>query len=270
MLTRAALRTYDQAFKEDTLAKLRGALCALLLLLVPGVGQAQAPTSPELEEGLRLLRDMEDARALEALGRALERARTDAGLRARIYLTMGIAHGNLLKRQAATEAFVNALRADPSITLPPRTSPKIEALFRRARLEVEQPATGADESTPPPVAPAPPPARQPSFLRRHLPAIAVMGVAGGALVTGIVLGALSRSAADKAADIELTFDEASAHHDRAKRRALGANITFGIAGAAAVASGVLFYLSYRSERRGTTAALVPGPDGAALLLEGRF
>lgn len=252
------------------MAKVHGALCALLLLLAPGVGQAQGPpTSPELEEGLRLLRDMEDARALEALGLALERAGTDDRLRARIYLTMGIAHGNLLRRQAATEAFVNALRADPTITLPPRTSPKIEALFRRAREEVEQPAPAAVEPAPPPAPPAPAPPRRPSFLRRHLPAIAVMGVAGGALVTGIVLGALSRSAANKAADIELTYDEAAAHHDTAKRRALGANVTFGIAGAAAVASGVLFYLSYRSERR-AAAALIPGPDGAALLLEGRF
>jgi tetratricopeptide (TPR) repeat protein len=253
------------------LAKLRGVLCALLLLLVPGAGRAQAPpTSPELEEGLRLLRDMEDARALEAFGRALERAGADERLKARIYLNMGIAHGNLLKRQAATEAFVKALRADPSITLPPRTSPKIEALFRRARQEVQQPAPPTGEETKPPTAaPAPPPPRRPSFLRRHLPAIAVMGVAGGTLVTGIVLGALSRSAADRAADIKLTYDEATGYHDKATRRALGANITFGIAGAAAVASGVLFYLSYRSERR-AAAALVPGPDGAALLLEGRF
>ena len=255
------------------MAKLRGVLCALLLLLVPGTGQAQAPpTSPGLEEGLRLLRDMEDARALEALGRALERAGADERLKARIYLNMGIAHGNLLKRQAATEAFVKALRADPSITLPPRTSPKIEALFRRARHEVEgaRPAAGAGETEPVAVTPPPPPPpREPSFTRRHLPALAVLGVAGGALITGIVLGALSRSAADRAADIELTYDEATDYHDQAKQRALGANITFGIAGAAAVASGVLFYLSYRSERR-AAAALVPGPDGAALLLEGRF
>ena len=51
-----------------------------------------------------------------------------------------------------------------------------------------------------------------------------------------------------------------------ERKALGANICFGIAGAAAVTSAVLFYVGWRRAHRRTSgaAALVPAESGAVL------
>lgn len=242
------------------------AAAALLLLVLPD----RAGANPHLAEGLRLLNEMEDTRALAALKRALDWPDNTPKLRAEIYLNIGIAHGNLLHRNAASESFRRALEQDPSITLPDRTSPKIKDLFQRVRAELQQqrsrppaPPTAEPGPQPPPLPPATP-ASSP-----YLPAWIVAGVAGGSLVTAIVLGALSKSSSNNAEDISLTYDEAKAHHDKATRRALGANIMFGVAGAAAITSGVLFYLGYRGkEKARTRVSVAAGPTGVLLRLQG--
>jgi tetratricopeptide (TPR) repeat protein len=236
------------------------------LLALPG----RAGANPHLAEGLRLLNEMEDARAIAALRRALDWPQNTPGLRAKIYLNIGIAHGNLLNREAASESFRRALAQDPSITPPERTSPKIKDLFQRVRAELKQrrskppPPPAEPGPQPPPPPPAPTPARS-----SYLPAWIAAGAAGGSLVTAIVLGALSRSAANNAEDISLTYDEAKAYHDKATHRALGANIMFGVAGAAAIASGVLFYLGYRNkEKARARVSLAADPTGVLLRVHG--
>jgi len=249
------------------------AICAAVLLLLAAPPARGAPTNSDFEEGVKLLKDMEDSRALEAFNQALQAPNLDRGLRARIHLHMGIAYGNLLNRAAATQSFRKALTDEPGIALPASTSPKIGKLFEQARLELQEEGHG---TTPPPPPPPPPPEDAPppggSGLERYVAALTVMGVAVAAGATGIALGALSRSAASTAADTSLTYGEAKAEHDAARQRALGANILFGITGAAAVTSGVLFYFAHRKgqQERATSAAILPGPSGVVLQLEGRY
>jgi tetratricopeptide (TPR) repeat protein len=224
--------------------------------------------NPELARGIKLLKNMEDAQAIEAFKKALNWADNTSKIRGQIYIHLGIAQSNQLKRDPAIESFRRALVEDPEIDLPERTSPKIRELFDRARVEIEKERTPLKPPTtapvkPPVAQPAPPPApQQPSLFRRYRSAWIALGVAVGAASTGLALGVLSRRDEDKAADDSLTYDEAKKHHDRAKNRALGANIMFGLAGAGAVATGVLFYLGSRSgERPRTTAAFAPSQGG---------
>jgi len=90
-----------------------------------------------------------------------------------------------------------------------------------------------------------------------------LAVATGA--TGLGLGLSARSENDAAGDLKLTYSQAQEHHDAAASRALGANICFGVAGALAITSGVLFYVGRKSEKATTSAAVVPLPQGGAVL-----
>ena len=125
---------------------------------------------------------------------------------------------------------------------------------------------------PVPVARVAPPAPSPFTQRRKI----ALGIAGGALAAagvGIGFGLDARSLRDQAlatcpasaCSVENAAD-AQATNDRARKRAVIANIGFGVAGGAAVAAGVLWYLS-PPERR-ARVALVPAVGGFAVA--GRF
>jgi tetratricopeptide (TPR) repeat protein len=244
---------------------------AIIILWAP---QARAQANPHFERGVKLLKDMEDAKALDELERALKVPETSAKERAQIHLHMGIAQSNLLKRDAARQSFRAALKLDPAIRPPELTSPKIGQIFEEVRLEVQ--AERKDEKPGPPVA-APPkePAEQPTVPEASVakerpvnwPAWITLGAAVAAGGVGIAMGALSSSAEDQANDISLTYYAAKEHHDKAQGRALAANILFGVAGAAAVASGVLFYLGWRKTER-ASAAVVPLDSGVLVQLRG--
>jgi tetratricopeptide (TPR) repeat protein len=232
-----------------------------------GTAGATEPKNSELSKGLNLLKNMEDADAIEAFKRALNWPGNTPKIRGQIYLHLGIAWSNQLKREAAVESFRRALVEDPKITLPGDTSPKIRQLFHRARVEIEReraPASPQQTTTAasPPVEQPVQPQPRPSLFRRYLWAWVGLGATVIAAGAGVTLGVLARDSEDRASDTSLTYDDAKAHHDRAQSRALGANIMFGVAGAAAVATGVLFYLGSRSgERPRTTAVLGPTPGG---------
>ena len=83
---------------------------------------------------------------------------------------------------------------------------------------------------------------------------------------GLALGVTSQAEKHSAEDKSISYDEAQHHADAASSRALGANILFGVAGAAAVTTGVLFYLGWR-RHRAVSATVVPSVSGAMVRLE---
>lgn len=109
-------------------------------------------------------------------------------------------------------------------------------------------------------------------------AIGVAGVATVGLVAGIVLGRQANARQSDAHALcpnPLTpcagADRAESLNSAARGRALGANIAFGVAGAAAITAGVLWFTG-APERSPHRVALVPSitPDTTTITVLGRF
>ena len=95
-----------------------------------------------------------------------------------------------------------------------------------------------------------------------------LGVAAAAAGSGLGLSLAAQRDAGAANDLSLPHGEAQGIYDSAGRYALSANILFGVAGAAAVTSGVLFYMGWRRNRnRAVSAAVLPSPSGIAVQVE---
>jgi tetratricopeptide (TPR) repeat protein len=250
--------------------------CLLIGLVVLAVSPAYAEDNPHFQKGLKLLDDMEDKKALKAFDRALERPGNTAKDRARIYYYMGVAHSNLFQQEAAKEQFKKALGDDPTIKPPEMTAPKIKALFEKARAEhleetdrkmkaimEEGEATPLPEPKPPP----PPTSAPRDTSSANWPAWIALGVAVSSGVAGTVMAVQFNKANSEAGDLSVPYTEAKSQHDKATSTGLTASILFGVAGAAAVTSGVLFLLKWRRSER-ATASIVPLPRGAMLQVAG--
>lgn len=85
------------------------------------------------------------------------------------------------------------------------------------------------------------PAKGPSLMR--LGAYAVLGVGLAALATGIGLGAASAGDAAQAGNRSRSVSEAQGFADAANGKALGANVLFGVGGAALAGGALLFVFS---------------------------
>jgi tetratricopeptide (TPR) repeat protein len=85
------------------------------------------------------------------------------------------------------------------------------------------------------------PRRGPSLTR--VSAYAVLGVGLAALATGIALGAASAGDAARAGDRRLSVSEAQDFAEAANGKALGANVLFGVGGAALAGGALLFVFS---------------------------
>ena len=104
------------------------------------------------------------------------------------------------------------------------------------------------------------------------------GIGGVAAVTGIAFGLSAKSAEDDLAALNgqvrddpysADYAEAKALEDKAKSRALGANISFGVAGACAIAAVVLAFTGDGSEATSApkaTAGVAPTDGGATFAL----
>jgi tetratricopeptide (TPR) repeat protein len=255
------------------------ALLVVSLLTVatvaPSVAKPRSKAAVALQKAIKLLNDMEDAKALKELQRALAATPTEKE-QLQIHLYLGITYFNLLKPEDARQSFTKALALDPSLELPESTSPKIKDLF--AKLKATRVVKKPDEGTgtPPPTskpdegsgAVTPPPPPPPPKRGWNWPAWITAGVAVAVGAAGLGLGLAARSSADSAADLNLPWAEAQSQHDSATGKALGANICFGVAGAAAIASGVLFVLGSRSKREAPSAAIVPLRTGALVQVGG--
>ncbi len=246
-------------------------LIPVLFAAAPALAKPKSKAATALQRAIKLSNDMEDAKALKELQKALAASPTEAE-QAQIHLYFGIAYFNLLKPEEAKQSFGKALDLDPALELPESTSPKIKDLF--AKLKAGRGKKPDEGKTPPPptskpdeggtITPPPPPPPPPKR-SVNWPAWITAGVAVAAGAAGLGLGLAARSSADQAADLTLPWAEAQSHHDSAKGKALGANVCFGIAGAAAIASTVLFVVGSRSKREAPSASLVPLPSGGALV-----
>lgn len=129
-----------------------------------------------------------------------------------------------------------------------------------------------------PVSPTVPVVTRPAYLttRRKI-AIGVAGAGAVSLVTGIVLGTQAKSKQNAAFALCpepqncADADGANALNDAGYRRALGANILFGVAAAAAAGAGVLWFTG-ASETAQHRVAVVPSlaPGETGVVVQGRF
>jgi len=153
----------------------------------------------------------------------------------------------------------------------------------KARVEREKQAEANKQPEPGPVAPPvtePEPKPEPRKDRVFGPAAGVLtGVAVLGLGLGIGFGVSAQSQRNKALDHCSDGDgqtfcgvEAQPFLDAQKSRALGADISFGIAGAAAIAVIVLVAVKASKKKNDQRASLTPwgGPRGAGLALGFRF
>ncbi|MCA9671926.1 MAG: hypothetical protein KC503_40280 [Myxococcales bacterium] len=293
-------------------------LCACALLVV-APARASASGQRQLARAKKLLEQFKDRAALRALQRARRARGNSRRLRAEIWMYIGIANYNLLKQRAAGRAFRRALRANRGVQLPGSVSPKIRALWQRIEAslpKVKAPPVKPPPVKPPPVKPPVKPPVQPppdntnnggtnntsnSKPKGNLdpvasgallddkdtggssinwPAWIAAGVALGAAGAAIGVGLSAKSEAEKAADLEKTYEAAEVSHAKATERALITNIMIGVAGAAAVTSAIFFIVRGRRARTGdsakgsvprlVSAGVSPTRGGALLGLSGRL
>ena len=86
-----------------------------------------------------------------------------------------------------------------------------------------------------------------------------LGVASGAAGLGLALSGQSEN--EQADDLSLPFHEAQSHKDKAQNEFLASYFLFGIAGAALVTSGILFYLGWEKYNP-ASASITFLPQGA--------
>jgi ankyrin repeat protein len=118
--------------------------------------QTQA-ADPELNKGIQLVEEGDFDGGVRTLSAVVKRLQTSGGAprdltRANLYL--GIAHVSLRNESVARAAFVEALRADPTLTLSAdEFPPRVIAAFQLAKRDVPTgPASPRPTSTPPPSA----------------------------------------------------------------------------------------------------------------------
>jgi tetratricopeptide (TPR) repeat protein len=192
--------------------------------------------------------------------------------------------------ELAVDAFSTYVKLAPESPDRTQIEAKIVALGERIKtLRAEQTEPNSQVVVPVPpkpqpdppldLKPAPPPEPTPSEkslvepppssfnLAKAAPWI-VGGVGVAALAAGVVLnlGARGKMSDCRALTEQKRLDEAQAACDAAEPRAYASYALFGVAGAAAVADGILLFLA--SERTERTVAASPLPGGA--LLSGRF
>jgi hypothetical protein len=192
--------------------------------------------------------------------------------------------------ELALDAFNTYIKLAPESPDRTQIEGKVVALGERIKaLRAEQAAPPVVVATPPkptpPISeppadlkPAPPPepvlvdkpASPPSTLSLQKAAPWIIGGVGVvALATGVALNVSARGKMDDCRDLaknEQQHDAALAACDGAKPRAYASYAMFGVAAAAAVADGILLYLT--SERTERTVAASPLPGGA--MVSGRF
>jgi hypothetical protein len=150
-----------------------------------------------------------DALELEIAAQTLEAlvASPDADdpVRARAWLLLGQTRAGLLDDDGARAAFAAALAVDPALTLPPGTSPKVQALFDRTRGSLlrdmpERLVRRSPEGTATPSAAPSTTAQPPASLEEASavnPGFVALTLVGSALLTGAVAAAVGGFVADE-------------------------------------------------------------------------
>jgi tetratricopeptide (TPR) repeat protein len=171
-----------------------------LTLCVAAVPPASGATPPEYEEGKKLYKAGEHARALEKLAAAARKAPGEA----RVHYLLGLAQAKLGRFLEAERSLLEAQRLDPSIRFTSRSKfeEKLKRVRRLAARMAPPAAPGAPAPGSPPIVAAPaastPFAAVPvADLRRPaapagapLWAYILLGVSGAVLVVSFVRGRL--------------------------------------------------------------------------------
>ena len=247
-------------------------LLALTLLAAP----ATPGPNPYLEQGKLRYQNLEYEATLDLLKRAMSWSGTTEAELAQIHLFRGLCNLQMGREANGRAAFRAALLADPSVQLPPLTSPKIRQIFHaesetlaRAHPAAATPApepprpadapvapvaekpvatappTPKPADAPPPVTPAPPPAgTDHSSPREHVrwPAFVAVGAAAVAAGIGGGFGYLAKDSADQSTAAHYASDNVRLNQ-QAKDRATVANGLYGAA-AGLAALGVVFFFAF--------------------------
>ncbi len=225
---------------------------ALLLTMLLAAGG-----NPFLQEAKVHLQSLAFERCLERLTQASTQWKSTPDELRDIELTAGLCHFNLGHRKLAAEHFRTALRIDEGSDLPPYTSPKAVDLFLAVKKALRAPTEPMpDEDLPadaplvrtltPKDAPTPltPPGPPGPWNRRVAPLV-LTGVTAVAASVAIGLGVSANAQAAKANSSQYESDFVTLGA-AAKSTATGANVAWGVAGAAAVSAVIGWILVERT------------------------
>lgn len=245
---------------------------------------AWSKTGPHFEVGVKMLKQFEYKKALEAFEKALEWPGNTSKERALVLVYMGITQSNMDDYPAAEQSFKRAQATDPNVEPPKLTSPKIRAVFEKVRAEARATPrrtprratapTPTQTSTPTPTIPGEDEVDEeddeevddrPTTI--NWPAWLTLGAAVVAGGVGAAMGGLNLSEKSKAENTKIPYNEAQDHADKASSYGVAANILLITAGAAAVTSGILFYLGYKKKKESAQAAIVPTGSGVMVQVE---
>jgi tetratricopeptide (TPR) repeat protein len=105
--------------------------CAVLMAAAPPLAD-----DIDFQEGKRLVDDLDYERAIFRFQK-LTKSDRPAEERATVYAWLGATYANLGDESEAIKAFVNAIKLDPLVALPP-SSPKVTQIFDKARQQVRE------------------------------------------------------------------------------------------------------------------------------------
>lgn len=206
----------------------------VLLVLIA----AATPPNPYLSEARVNFQAQDFTRCLKRLEQAASWKSTHPE-EAEVALYRGLCRFGTGEEAQASGDFEHALRIDPAVALPAWTSPRIQTAFEQARARVgltaSPPASAVAATQPPPgvVTPTEPPRRL-----GKAPFLVSLGVGVAALGLAIGLGVHARALETSSFSARFESDARAAALG-ARDFATGANASFGLAAAAAIAAGVL-------------------------------
>lgn len=273
---------------------------AVLLVLMPLVGEAQGPRTTPREEALVLFRRavVHFERGEHNVAEGLLRSAYDAFPEPVLLFNLGLALERLERREEALETYARYVDRHPGAADVEEARRRIEAIHVAIHVALdvaqrdERPPVGADRDAQsadgvdtdraqptepsrlddPPTTEAPvggessrvtPTSERPSLAGPT--SLLVGGVA--LLAAGVGVGAVSRSAANRARDDDTSQVEASREYERASSRARWANVGLSIGGALVATS--VMWLAVRIKRRQShTVSLAVGVG--TLSLQGRW
>jgi len=224
---------------------------ALVLAAMVSSTALAAAGNPYLGQVKGLFEARRWERCLERVELARQRWSNAPDDEAQLELYAGLCRLGLGHELDAQLHLARALRIDLTLHLPLGTGPRVELFFERVRARVRASPAGAEEEAPvEPAQPEPPKEEAPApavslserLSKQHL--VAPLSLAGAGLV-GVVVGAVLGAEAKRLegqANRALFESEIYRFGNAAKADATGANVSFAVAGAAAVAAVVVWWL----------------------------
>lgn len=228
-------------------------IAALALALTLGAGP-----NPFLAEAKSLYSSLDFEKCIARLAQASSQWKSTSEELRDIELYAGLCHFNLGHEREAAQRFRVALRIDETTELPEYTTPRAVELFMQVKESLrEKPAPFPDSDLPPDDTPknvtlTPKPKPEvplvaPFPWKKRAAPIALGVVALAAIATGIGLGLHAKGLEGQANAARFESDFV-ALGNAARANATGANIAYGVGGAAAIGAAVTWWLGGSDER----------------------